>query len=75
MNGQFDIVVVGGGIAGGFAGLMSTMELSDEEKRYYHQELERGRCLVVVKAGDRYSEALAILESNGAHDSTRAERP
>jgi len=65
------IMAAGGGIAGGFAGLMSTMELSDEEEHYYHQELEAGRCLVAVKAGDRYSEALAILESDGGHDMQR----
>jgi len=53
---------------------MSTMELSDEEKRHYHQELERGRCLVFVKAGDRYSEALAILQWEGAHDIQRSEQ-
>jgi hypothetical protein len=47
------------------------MELSEEEKRYYHHELEAGRTLVVVKADDRYSEALAILQSNGAHDTER----
>src|SRR5438105_2007730 len=68
------LMAAGGGIAGGFAGLMSTMELSDEEKRYYHAELERGRCLVFVKAGDRYSEALAILESHGARDMARTEQ-
>lgn len=65
------VMAAGGGLAGGFAGLMSTMELSEEEKRYYHHELEAGRTLVVVKADDRYSEALAILESHGAHDTER----
>jgi len=68
------MMAAGGGIAGAFAGVMSTMELSEEEKRYYHHELEAGRCLVFVKADDRYSEALAILESNGAHDATRREQ-
>jgi outer membrane lipoprotein SlyB len=65
------VMAAGGGIAGGFAGLISTMQLSDEEKHYYHQELQRGRSLVVVKAGPRYSEAVAILESHGAVDVTR----
>jgi hypothetical protein len=65
------VMAAGGGIAGGFAGLISTMQLSEEEKHYYHQELLRGRCLVFVKAGDRYSEAVAILESHGAIDVTR----
>jgi hypothetical protein len=65
------VMAAGGGIAGGFAGLISTMQLSDEEKHYYHRELEAGRCLVAVKAGDRYSEALAILEGAGARDAMR----
>jgi len=65
------LMAAGGGLAGGFTGLMSTMELSDEEQRYYHRELEAGRCLVFVKAGDRYSEALAILVDHGAHDIRR----
>jgi len=68
------VMAVGGGIAGGFAGLISTMQLSDEEKHFYHRELQAGRCLVVVNAGDRYSEALAILESHGAHDVRRQEQ-
>lgn len=69
------VMAAGGGIAGGFAGLISTMQLSEEEQHYYHRELEAGRCLVVVKAGDRYSEALAILEGAGARDAMRRGQP
>jgi hypothetical protein len=65
------LMAAGGGIAGSFAGLMSTMQLSEEEMHHYHRELAAGRCLVFVKAGDRYSEAVAILEEHGAHDITR----
>jgi hypothetical protein len=68
------VMAAGGGIAGGFAGLISSMQLSEEEQQYYHKELELGRCLVVAKAGDRYSNALAILESHGAHDITRQQK-
>jgi hypothetical protein len=68
------LMAAGGGIAGGFAGLISTMQLSDEEKHYYYHELKAGRCLVFVKAGDRYTEALAILESHGAHDTARQQK-
>lgn len=67
------VLAAGGAIAGGFAALVSTMQLSDEEQHHYHRELLAGRCLVVVHAGDRYSEAVAILESNGAVDVTRQE--
>jgi hypothetical protein len=65
------VMAAAGGFAGGFAGLISTIQLSDAEKHYYHQEVLRGRTLVVVNAGDRYSEAVAILESCGARDVTR----
>jgi hypothetical protein len=65
------VTAAAGGIAGGFAGLISTMQLSEEEKHYYHREVLAGRCLVVVLAGDRYSEAVAILESNGALEVNR----
>jgi len=67
------VMAAGGGIAGGFAALISTMQLSDEEKHFYQHELHAGRCMVVVKADGRYSEALAILESNGARTITRQE--
>jgi hypothetical protein len=69
------VMAAGGGLAGGFMGLMSTMQLSDEEKVYYHNELEAGRCLVFVKTASRYSEALAILENHGAYDATRSTEP
>ena len=60
-----------GGFGGGFAGLISSMQLTDEEKHRFHQEVIRGKTLVAVNAGDRYSEAVAILESCGARDVTR----
>jgi len=59
-----------GGFAGGFAGLISSMQLTDEEKHYYHQEVVRGKALVVVNAGDRVPEAAAILERCGARNVT-----
>ncbi len=65
------VMAAAGGFAGGFAGLISSMQLTDEEKHYYHQEVLRGKALVVVNAGDRYSEAVAILEGAGARDITR----
>lgn len=65
------VMAAAGGFAGGFAGLVSSMQLTDTEKHYYHQEVLRGKTLVAVNAGDRYSEAVAILESCGARDVTR----
>jgi hypothetical protein len=69
------VMAAGGGLAGGFAGLMSTMQLTEEEKIYYHNELEAGRCLVFVKTGNRYSEALAIFENHGVADAMRTNEP
>jgi len=65
------VMAAGGAVAGGFAGLISTMQLSDEEKLYYKGELEAGRCIVVVRTPERYSEALAVLTANGARDLSR----
>jgi hypothetical protein len=60
-----------GAIAGGFTGLMSTVGLSEEESRWFQGELEAGRPIVAVEAGNRYSEALAIMETHGGYDMTR----
>jgi len=68
------VMAAGGAVAGGFAGLISTMQLSEEEKHFYKGELEAGRCIVVVRTPERYSEALAILASNGARDAERREQ-
>jgi len=68
------VMAAGGAVAGGFAGLISTMQLSEEEKHFYKGELEAGRCIVVVRTPDRYSEALAILTSQGARDAERRDR-
>lgn len=65
------VMAAAGGFAGGFAGLISSAQLSDAQKHYYHQEVLRGKTLVAVNAGDRYSEAVAILEGCGARDVTR----
>ncbi len=63
-----------GAIAGGFTGLMSTVGLSEEEAHWFQGELEAGRPIVAVQAGNRYSEALAIMEIHGAYDMTRQGR-
>jgi hypothetical protein len=61
----------GGAIAGGFAGLISTFQLDEEEMRYYEGELASGRPIVAVRAGSRFSEAVAILGNSGARDVNR----
>jgi hypothetical protein len=40
-------------------------EISAPEARHYEQALQEGRFLVVVRAADRYPEAVEILYRNG----------
>ena len=47
-----------------------SMGLPEEEARYYQSELELGRTIVTVEAGDRREDALEILRSNGGYDAT-----
>ncbi len=65
------LAAAGGAIAGGFTGLMSTLDLSDEEIRWYQGELEAGRPIVAVRTDGRYSEALAIMQIHGSYDMKR----
>jgi hypothetical protein len=65
------VMAAGGAVAGGFAGLISTMQLSEDEMRYYEGELRAGRPVVVVRTPDRYSEAMAILSNHEARDVNR----
>ena len=41
------------------------VEIPDTEVRYYEEALEEGRTLVMVRAGDRYPEAMDILHRYG----------
>jgi hypothetical protein len=56
-----------GAVAGGLVGALIGLGIPEEEARYYHGEVEAGRTLVTVKAGDRYDQAVAILRRNGAY--------
>ena len=47
-----------------------SMGVPEEEARYYQSELELGRSIVTVEAGDRREDALEILRSNGGYDAT-----
>lgn len=61
-------IVAGAGIgagAGGFLGSMSGAAIPDEELRYYEEALRAGRTLVLVRAGDRFAEAVDILHHCG----------
>jgi hypothetical protein len=41
------------------------VEIPDDEVRYYEEALQEGRTLVMVRAGDRYPEAMDILHRRG----------
>jgi hypothetical protein len=41
------------------------VEIPDNEVRYYEEDLQEGRPLVMVRAGDRYAEAVDILHRCG----------
>jgi hypothetical protein len=47
-----------------------SMGVPEEEARYYQGELEVGRSIVTVEAGDRREDAIEILRSNGGYDAT-----
>ncbi len=57
-------------VAGGFVGALQGMGVSEEEARYYERELESGRIIVAVDAGEREQEVLDILRRNGAYDAS-----
>lgn len=66
------VTTIGGGAAaGGLAGHFVGMGLPQKEAEFYKQEYEAGRPILTVDAGERYSEALAIVLDNGAHDLSR----
>ena len=57
-----------GAAAGGVLGALVSMDVPEEEARYYEREFQAGRPIVAVKADGRYQEALAILRRSGAYD-------
>ena len=59
-----------GAAAGGIIAAFTGMGVTEEDARYYQQELEAGRTIVTVKTTSGYDEALAILRRNGAYDAT-----
>jgi hypothetical protein len=64
--------IFGGAVAGGFVGsLIGGLigeRLSEDDSRYYHEEVTSGRTLLTVKVGDRVDLASAILRRHGAGD-------
>jgi hypothetical protein len=54
-----------GAAAGCYLGPFLALEFSADEARHFHHELEVGRTIVVVKAGDHSPEVVIILRSHG----------
>lgn len=57
-----------GPVAVCFGGMFRSLigaEIPDAEVRYYEEDLEEGRPLVMVRAAGRYQEAVDLLNRNG----------
>lgn len=55
-----------GAATGGFIGALVKLGLSENEARYYEQQVNSGRTIVIVQADDRPTEAFEILKRNRA---------
>lgn len=55
-----------GAAVGGVGGALIGLGLSEEDMNFYSSELNAGRIVVTVRAGDRYPEAIQILKEHGA---------
>ncbi len=58
---------LGAGV-GAVAGALVDLGVPDEEARWYEQEAQKGRILIVVRAGERADEARRILREYGAYN-------
>ncbi|MBE3561221.1 MAG: hypothetical protein IMW89_18675, partial [Ktedonobacteraceae bacterium] len=56
-----------GALAGGLVGTFTALGVPEDEARFYQAELEKGKTLVTVRAGERSPEAIAILRRGGAY--------
>ena len=55
--------------AGDLGGALSSLGVPEGEARFYAQEVDAGRCLVIVEAGeDAYTQARDLLRQHGARD-------
>jgi len=57
-----------GAATGGILGSLVKLDVSEDDARYYEDEIRAGRGVVIVHAEDRAEEAAAILHSAGAYD-------
>jgi hypothetical protein len=66
--------VLGAG-AGGLLGALTSLGLPAEEAHHYEREFRAGRPVVVVRAGGRDQDAVAILEQHGGYDPRTSSGP
>jgi hypothetical protein len=64
----------GTAVAGGIVGALAGMGIPEEEAEFYHEEFERGRTVVTVRAtGEEADRAARILDQANAYDFARRE--
>ena len=59
-----------GAAGGGLIGGLTTTGVAEDDARYYDEEFRGGRSLVTVRAAERATEARAIIQRHGGHDSS-----
>ncbi|HET6248159.1 MAG TPA: hypothetical protein VFE47_10720 [Tepidisphaeraceae bacterium] len=67
---------VAGMAVGGMLGALKGLGVSEEESKFYEQKFHEGKAIVAVNAGDRASQAAAILARHGGlHIHSEAHSP
>jgi hypothetical protein len=61
-----------GAASGGMLGALIGLDVPEEEAHHYQREFHSGRSLVTVRAGERYDEAVAILQQAAEWQDPRA---
>ena len=56
---------IAGTAVGGLLGAMSGLGVSEEEAKFYQRHFDEGKAIVAVRAGDRYADAIDILNRRG----------
>lgn len=63
-----------GAAAGGLIGVFMNIGMSEEDARYYEQEIQSGRTIVIVQADDDPIGAFNIMERNRAYNAKQPAR-
>jgi uncharacterized protein (TIGR02271 family) len=58
----------GGAVIAGIVGALVGLGIPEEEARYYENEVKEGRTVVTVKADNRFTEAMSIMQRHGGYD-------